>query len=209
MFVLVDNKDLTESSTPQESLAHWPTVEAWWQSRLAMYGPAQELCDLLFVPVGKTAGLEHVHPTWAGAFVLAALSFLFPGVHAVLLDRDCIPITLFEVADLWKEVSLIQNGLDKSSPPSLSEATPCPSSAESALKAPKLAMDNWHHQDVGQGILLVTEHNAEINAGFIVAFASSHVAPVDEDRWRLISDAAQSLQGGSTLQSEADRWEQL
>ena len=100
---------------------------------------------------GQTAGLQHVHPTWAGTFVLAALSCLFPGV----------------------EVSLLQNGLDKSSPTSLSEATPCPSSAESALKAPKLAMDNWHHRDVGQGILLVIEHNAEINAGFIVAFASS------------------------------------
>ena len=52
-FVLVDNRDLTESSTPQESLAHWPTVEAWWQSRLAMYGPAQELCDLVFVPISQ------------------------------------------------------------------------------------------------------------------------------------------------------------
>ena len=73
---------------------------------------------------------------------MAALSFLFPGVHVVLLDTDCIPITLFEVADLWKEVSLKQNGLDKSSPTSLNEVTSCPSSAESALKAPKLAMDN-------------------------------------------------------------------
>ena len=70
VFVLVDNRDLTESSTPQESLAHWPSVEAWWQSRLAMYGPAQELCDLLFVPIDETAGLQHVHPTWAGTFVL-------------------------------------------------------------------------------------------------------------------------------------------
>ena len=89
VFVRVDNRDLTELSTPQESLAHWPTVEAWWQSRLAMYGPAQELCDLLFVPIGYATGLQHVHPTWAGAFVLAALTFLFPGVHIVLLDSDC------------------------------------------------------------------------------------------------------------------------
>ena len=108
-------------------------------------------------------------------------------------------VTLFEVADLWKEVSLVQNGRDKSSPASLSEVTPCPSSAESALKAPKLTMGNWHHRDVGQGILLVTEHNAEINAGFIVAFASSHMAPIEEDRWRLISDAVQSPQSGSML----------
>ena len=42
------------------------------------------------------------------------LVFLFPGVHVVLLDSDCVPITLFEVADLWKEVSLLQNGLTRS-----------------------------------------------------------------------------------------------
>ena len=43
VFVLVDNRDLTAPRTEQESLAHWPTVEAWWTSRLAMHGPAQEL----------------------------------------------------------------------------------------------------------------------------------------------------------------------
>ncbi len=80
VVVLVDNRDLTE---PQESLAHWPTVEAWWLSRLAMHGPARELCDLLFIPIDQTAGLQHVHPTWAGTFVLAALTFLFPGVRVV------------------------------------------------------------------------------------------------------------------------------
>ena len=209
VFVLVDNRDLTEPSTPQESLAHWPTVEAWWQSPLAMHGPARELCDLLFVPIDQTAGLQHVHPTWAGTFVLAALTFLFPGVHVVLLDSDCVPIILFEVADLWKEVSLLQNGLDKSSQTSQNEVTSGLSSDESALKAPKLAVDHWHHQEIGQGILLVTEHNAEINAGFIVAFASSHAPPVEEDRWRLISDAPQPLQSGTMLQQEAERLEQL
>ena len=114
VFVLVDNRDLTAPLTPQESLAHWPTVEAWWVSRLAMHGPARELCDLIFAPIDQSAGLQHVHPTWAGTFVSAALTFLFPGVHVVLLDSDGAPITLFEVSDLWKEVSLLQNGLDKS-----------------------------------------------------------------------------------------------
>ena len=52
-----------------------------------------------------------MHPTWAGTFVLSALVFLFPGIHFVLLDSDCVPVTLFEVADLWKELSLIRDGL--------------------------------------------------------------------------------------------------
>ena len=86
------------------------------------HGPARELCDLFFfwlgaawvkfraerpsvsgvnrqlhicVPIGPVAGLEHVHSTWAGTFVLSALVFLFPGVHFVLLDSDCVSVTLF------------------------------------------------------------------------------------------------------------------
>ena len=61
-------------------------------------------------------------------------------------------------------------------------------------------------QEIGQGILLVTEHNAEVNAGFIVAIASGHTPPVDEDQWRLLS-ASDPPQ--SALQQEAERLEQL
>ena len=32
--------------------------------------------------------------------------FFFPGVHLVLLDSDCVPVTLFEVAGLWTCVCL-------------------------------------------------------------------------------------------------------
>ena len=63
VFVLVDSRDRRR--------------EAWWKSRLTMYGPAEELCDLLFVPIGQATGLHNVHPTWAGTFVLAALRSFF------------------------------------------------------------------------------------------------------------------------------------
>ena len=99
------------SDLEQEFLAHWPTIEAWGANRFALHGPACELYNLLYVPIDQAAGLEHVHPTWAGTFVLAAFVFLFPGVQIVLLDSDRVPITLFEVANLWKEISLLQNGL--------------------------------------------------------------------------------------------------
>ena len=36
-FVLVDNRDLTAPVTEQDSLAHWPTVAAWWASRLSLH----------------------------------------------------------------------------------------------------------------------------------------------------------------------------
>ena len=32
--------------------------------------------------------------TWAGTFVLATLVAIFPGINFILLDSDCLPITL-------------------------------------------------------------------------------------------------------------------
>ena len=204
VFVLVDNRDLTAPKTDQESLARWPTVEAWWASRLALHGPAGELCDLIYIPISPAAGLEHVHPTWAGTFVLAALVFLFPGVHFVLLDSDGAPVKLFEVADLWKEISLLQNGLTHATP-SFPKGPVSSETSESVPKASKLSHDRWQHQIIGQGVLLVTEHNAEVNAGFIVAFASSHRPALTENRWREVSEAKGTAQEANVLQQEADR----
>ena len=201
-FVLVDNRDLTAPVTEQASLAHWLTVAAWWASRLSLHGPARELCDLIFVPIGPAAGLEHVHPTWAGTFVLAALVFLFPGVHFVLLDIDCVPVTLFEVADLWKELSLVRDGITPLTTSS-SKGQSASASDESVPKASKLSHDQWKHQTIGQGILLVTEHNAEVNAGFIVAFASSHTSVISEQRWRDLLRALDQGAGTDLLQREA------
>ena len=204
VFVLVDNRDLTAPRTEQASLAHWPTVAAWWASRHALHGPARELCDLIFVPIGPSAGLEHVHPTWAGTFVLSALVFLFPGVHFVLLDSDCVPVTLFEVADLWKELSLVRDGLTPITTSS-SKGQTASASDESVPKASKLSHDQWKHQTIGQGVLLVTEHNAEVNAGFIVAFASSHSSVIPEQRWRELLQALELGVDTDILQREATR----
>ena len=69
-------------------------------------GPHKEKTELLLFPISKTTGLHQVHPTWAGTFVLAALVAVFPGLSFVLLDSDCLPVTLFEVEDLWTEAFL-------------------------------------------------------------------------------------------------------
>lgn len=47
-------------------------------------------------------------PDLDGTFALAALGLVFPKVHVVLLDSDCVPVTMFEVADLRKEAQLIK-----------------------------------------------------------------------------------------------------
>ena len=98
VYVLVDNRDLT-------NLDNW---QAGGLAVLGMQGPAGELCDVVFFPVGQTSGLHMVHHTWAGTFVLAALCLVFPGLHIVLLDSDCVPVTLFEVEDLWREAQRLQ-----------------------------------------------------------------------------------------------------
>ena len=101
VYVLVDNRDLTNLDNPDPSLQHWPAAAAWWSSRACMQGPASELCDVVFFPISDASGLRLVHHTWAthmaGTFVLAALCLVFPGLNIVLLDSDCVPVTLFEV----------------------------------------------------------------------------------------------------------------
>ena len=113
-------------------------------------------------------------------------------------------VTLFEVADLWKEMSLLRTGLTHATVSSRRGSGPR-ETRESVPKASKLSHDRWQHQILGQGVLLVTEHNAEVNAGFIVAFASSHKSAVAEDRWRQISGVKGSAQEAEVLQHEADR----
>ena len=101
VYILVDTRDLTKVDTEEPTLAHWPAVAAWWSSRLRYVGPGDEQVDLVFVRAHKDTGLNLVHPTWAGTFVLAALVFLFPKTHFILLDSDCVPVTLFEIDELW------------------------------------------------------------------------------------------------------------
>ena len=69
----------------------------WWDPS------KRKLSFFSSLPATEETGLHRVHPTWAGTFVLAALVAIFPGINFILLDSDCLPITLFEAADLWKE----------------------------------------------------------------------------------------------------------
>ena len=169
VYVLVDDRDLSCEVTQDDSLRHWPAVAAWWKSRLVMLGPTNESCDLVFFPLCNKSGLSNIHPTWAGTFVLAALCLVFPQKHFILLDSDCVPVTLFETADLWKEAHLVRVS-----------GHPCEGTTGAYAGDPEDVRNLANIDDVppvGQGVLLVTEHNAEVNAGFIVLFGSSH-APV-------------------------------
>ena len=64
-------------------------------------GPYGEHTTVVFVPISADTGLDKVHPTWAGTYILDACVFLFPTINFALIDSDCVPVTLFEVQELW------------------------------------------------------------------------------------------------------------
>ena len=102
MYLVTDNRDLQADevqTTP--GLAHWPKVAAWWQERIRYVGPYGELTTVVFVHISEDTGLDRVHPTWAGTYVLDACVFLFHAINFALIDSDCVPVTLFEVQELW------------------------------------------------------------------------------------------------------------
>ena len=55
----------------------------------------------MFVPISADTGLDKVHPTWAGTYILDACVFLFPNINFALIDSDCVPVALFEIQELW------------------------------------------------------------------------------------------------------------
>ena len=101
VYLVTDNRDLLAdavANTP--GLSHWPMVAAWWKERIQYVGPYGEHTTVVFVPISADTGLDKVHPTWAGTYILDACVFLFPAINFALIDSDCVPVTLFEVQEL-------------------------------------------------------------------------------------------------------------
>ena len=109
-----------------------------------------------------------VHHTWAGTFVLAALCLVFPGLHIVLLDSDCVPVTLFEVEDLWREALRLQHSGFPGPVPTSSWAGGVNSDQVDQTALPDRKP---------QGVILVTEHNAEVNAGVLQSCGAPIMLP--------------------------------
>ena len=154
------------------------------QSPQAHRASHKEKTELLLFPISATTGLHHVHPTWAGTFVLAALVAMFPGINFVLLDSDCLPVTLFEVEDLWTEAYLAR--FPAHSDGGIPQAHPL--SAVTRFRTDPQVVYTQHRvcsTRMGQGALVVTEPHAELNAGLTVIFRSSHPSFFDWNAWSL------------------------
>ena len=182
IYVLVDTRNLADHTTRDPGLPHWQAAVAWWESRLQMTGPMGERTELCFFPASEATGLHNVHPTWAGTFVLAALGASFPGKHFFLLDSDCLPVTLFEAFDLWQEAYLTRFPLGAEE----SRKMPHPLLQHQRFQHDCYVRDTREgtsHQKMGQGVVLVTEPHAELNAGFVGLFASGHPAIFNWAQW--------------------------
>ena len=103
VYLITDNRDLLASTVNTiPGLSHWPMVAAWWKERIKYVGPYGEHTTVVFVPITTDTGLERVHPTWAGTYILDACVYLFPNTNFALIDSDCVPVTLYEVQELWR-----------------------------------------------------------------------------------------------------------
>ena len=157
VYVFVDNRTLSGTNPPE----YWQYFAPWIKGRCAVTGPYREKTTAIHIPISANTGLHQVHYTWAGAAVLEALCLVFPTVNFALTDSDCVPTSLFEVAEL---VNLMT---DKAS---RAEAMQHYTMASSSQCPP--------------AVLLTTEAKAELNAGLIIVtgHAPTYAADVDMDQ---------------------------
>ena len=197
---LVEFHDLANHKRQDPSLPHWPAAARWWHSRLKLIGPH----ELLLFPISATTGLHHVHPTWAGTFVLAALVAMFPGLNFVLLDSDCLPVTLFEVEDLWTEAFLAR--FPAHSEGGIPQAHPLLAFTRFCTDPQvEYTQHGVCSTRMGQGALVVTEPHSELNAGLIVIFRSSHPPLFDWKAWSLRLRSSPGSAPDEEFKEEASR----
>ena len=208
VYVMVDTRNLRAHGTAQDGLPHWPAAVAWWHSRLQLVGPQNEKTELLFFPATEQTGLHRVRPTRTGTFALAALVALFPGINFILLDSDCLPVTLFEAADLWKEAYLTRF------PPGTGKALP----KQHPLHRRRAFVSNSevvytqlrvNESNMGQGVLLVAEPHSELNAGLVVIFGSSHPPLLNWAEWTHRCGCLPDSQQDDLLSTKAEDLEGL
>ena len=118
-----------------------PSASNFWERE------NQELTTAIHVPIDASSGLDKVHFTWAGTFVLEALVYLFPDKHIILIDTDCVPTSLFEVEEL---VRMTQTHLE--------QATGVEPHSIRGNRKPACK----------SAVFLCSEAKAEINAGMII-----------------------------------------
>ena len=95
---------------------YWKLFGPWVRERCSWIGPLGERTTAAFIASSWNNGLEAVHFTWAGTFVLEAAVFLYPNLNFILADADCVPLALFfEVGELRQLASQLMRDSRKHS----------------------------------------------------------------------------------------------
>lgn len=140
-YVFVDNRALSGAHPPD----YWPYLAPWIKARCEVIGPYQERTTAIHIPIGPDTGLHQVHYTWAGPAVLEALCLVYPTVNFALTDSDCVPTSLFEIAELVNLMTDKTNRAEAMQHYTMASSNQCP-----------------------PAVLLMTEAKAELNAGLII-----------------------------------------
>ena len=152
VYIFVDNRALSGASPPD----YWQFFAPWIKSRCEVIGPYQEKTTAVYIPINSDTGLDQVHYTWAGAAVLEALCLVYPTVNFVLTDSDCVPTSLFEVAELVNLMTDRASRAEAMQHHTMASSSQCP-----------------------PAVLFMTESKAELNAGLIII--TGHTATQLED----------------------------
>ena len=163
VYVYVDNRNLAGTDPP----AYWPHFAPWIKGRCTVTGPYREKTTAIHVPINADTGLHQVHYTWAGAATLEALCLMFPMVNFALIDSDCVPTSLFEIAEL---INLMTDKVSRAE----------------ALQHSTMASDS----QCPPAVLLATEAKAELNAGLVIVTGHVPASTKDVDMDQAALDAA-------------------
>ena len=133
VYVFVDNRTLSGTNPP----AYWQHFAPWIKGRCAVTGPYREKTTAIHFPINADTGLHQVHYTWAGAAALEALCLVFPTVNFALIDSDCVPTSLFEIAELVNLMTDKASRAEAMQHNTMASSSQCPPAVLSLLPKPK------------------------------------------------------------------------
>ena len=194
VYVFVDNRTLSGTNPP----AYWQHFAPWIKGRCTVTGPYREKTTAIHFPINADTGLHQVHYTWAGAAVLEALCLVFPTVNFALIDSDCVPTSLFEIAEL---VNLMT---DKAS---RAEAMQHNTMASSSQCPPAVLLPTEAKAELNAGLIIVTGHIPTCAADLDMGQATPDVCmPPNDAPGSSSSDAPARRIAHSANSRSADEW---
>jgi len=160
LYLITDNRDLlaaTVSSTA--GLSHWPMVAAWWKERIRYVGPYGERTTVVFVPTVYQQTLVCPRCTRRGQEPIFWMRVFFSSQTSTLLSLIVtVPVTLFEIQELWLSCAETDSPADEGRQPA---AIPSSSIAPAEKRARSVDTGQATQQQPGPPIKLPKSRSVE------------------------------------------------